>query len=77
MLQRQQSRTKMTFKELVEYDIGQYIYNSLKRKNRLNTPGGEIELGIDDLADCGNKKKELIDRCLEDGSLDFEELDYF
>lgn len=67
----------MTFKELVEYDIGQYIYNSLKRKNKLNTPGGDIELGIDDLADCGNKKKELIERCLEDGSLDFEELDYF
>ena len=32
---------------------------------------------IDDLADCGNKKKELIERLMEDAELDFAEIDYF
>lgn len=71
------STALLTFRELVMYDIGQYIYNSLKRKNRLNTPGGEIELGIEDLADCGNRKKDLIEKLLEDSELDFAEIDYF
>ena len=36
-----------------------------------------IELNIDDLADCANKKRDLIEKLLEDAELDFAEIDYF
>ena len=67
----------LTVRELIMYDVGQYIYNTLKRKDKLDTPAGNIDLRIDDLADCGNKKKELLEKLEEDCSLDFEEMDWF
>ena len=71
------STAMMSLRELIMYDIGQYVYNTMKRKNKIDSPAGTIELNIDDLADCGNKKKELIERLMEDAELDFAEIDYF
>ena len=71
------STAMMTARELIMYDIGQYVYNTMKRKNKIDSPAGTIELNIDDLADCGNKKKELIEKLMEDAELDYAEIDYF
>lgn len=70
--------TAMMFvRDIITYDIGQYIYNTMKRKNKIDSPAGTIELNIDDLADCANKKRDLIEKLLEDAELDFAEIDYF
>ena len=66
----------LTVRELITNDIGQYIYNTLKRKDKLDTPAGNIDLRIDDLADCGNRKKELLEKLQEDCSLDFDIINY-
>jgi hypothetical protein len=66
-----------TLRELAMYDIGEYIYNSLKRKNNLDTGIGNITLNIDDFQDFGSKKREMIKELSEDANLDFEEIEYF
>ena len=71
------STAMMFVRDIITYDIGQFIYNTMKRKNKIDSPAGTIELNIDDLADCGNKKKDLIEKLLEDAELDFAEIDYF
>lgn len=71
------STAMLTLRKLIMYDIGQFVYNTMKRKNKIDTPAGTIELNIDDLADCGNKKDELIKELMEDAELDYAELDYF
>ena len=71
------STAMMFVRDIITYDIGQFIYNTMKRKNKIDSPAGTIELNIDDLADCGNKKRELIEKLLEDAELDFAELEYF
>ena len=66
-----------TLRELATYDLGQYIYNTLKRKNNIDTGVGNITLNIDEFSDYGNKKKDLLDRLTEDANLDFDEIEYF
>lgn len=71
------STAMMFVRDIITYDIGMYIYNTMKRKNKIDSPAGTIELNIDDLADCANKKRDLIEKLLEDAELDFAEIDYF
>lgn len=71
------STAMMFVRDIITYDIGQFIYNTMKRKNKIDSPAGTIELNIDDLADCGNKKRDLIEKLLEDAELDFAEIEYF
>lgn len=71
------STAMMSLRELIMYDIGQFVYNTMKRKNKIDSPAGTIELNIDDLADCANKKRELIERLMEDAELDYAEIDYY
>lgn len=66
-----------TLRELATYDIGQYIYNTMKRKNNIDTGVGTITLNIDEFADYGSKKKDLLDKLSEDANLDIEELEFF
>jgi len=71
------STAMMFVRDIITYDIGQFVYNTMKRKNKIDSPAGTIELNIDDLADCGNKKRDLIEKLLEDAELDFAEIDFF
>lgn len=71
------STAMMFVRDIITYDIGQYIYNTMKRKNKIDSPAGTIDLNIDDLADCGNKKRDLIEKLLEDAELDFAEIEYY
>lgn len=66
-----------TLRELATYDLGQYIYNTLKRKNNIDTGVGNITLNIEEFSDYGSKKKDMIDKLSEDANLDFEEIEYF
>ena len=66
-----------TLRELATYDLGQYIYNTMKRKNNVDTGVGTITLNIDDFADYGSKKRDLLEKLSEDANLDVDELEYF
>ena len=66
-----------TLRELTTYDLGQYIYNTLKRKNNLDTGVGTISLLIDEFADYGSRKKDLIEKLSEDAALDVNEIEFF
>lgn len=66
-----------TLRELTMYDLGQYIYNSIKRKNNIDTGVGTITLNVDDFADYGNRKRELLERLSEDANLDFDTIEYY
>ena len=66
-----------TLRELATYDLGQYIYNTLKRKNNIDTGVGNITLNIDEFSDYGSRKKDLIEKLSEDANLDFEEIECF
>ena len=50
----------MTFRELATYDLGAYMYNIIKRKDKMDVGTGSIDLKIDDLEDYANRKKDFI-----------------
>lgn len=52
----------MSFKELLLYDMQEYLYNKFRRKNRISTGVGEIELDLDDWRDGKSNKKDLLER---------------
>lgn len=66
-----------TLRELAQYDLGQYIYNTIKRKNSIDTGVGTITLNIDDFQDYGSRKRELLEKLSEDANLDIDSIDYF
>lgn len=66
-----------TFMELCEYDLEEYIYMKLKRIQNLDLGIGSIELKIDDWADAGNKKRELLKNLDEACELDLERIQYW
>ena len=66
-----------TLRELAMYDLGQYIYNTIKRKNNIDTGVGTITLNIDDFADYGSRKRDLLEKLSEDANLDVDSIDYF
>lgn len=51
-----------SFKRLLLYDMQEYLYNKYRRKNRINTGVGEIELDLDDWRDGKSKKEELLEK---------------
>ena len=50
------------FKELLLYDMQEYLYNKFRRKNRINTGVGEIELDLDDWRDGKSNKRDLLEK---------------
>lgn len=69
--------TLPTFRELCLYDMEEFIYNKLKRVQSLDLGVGSIELKIDDWADAGSKRQELLKELDETCALDFEHIQYF
>jgi hypothetical protein len=66
-----------TLRELAMYDLGQYIYNTIKRKNNIDTGVGTITLNIDDFQDYGARKRDLLEKLAEDANLDVDSIDYY
>jgi hypothetical protein len=62
---------------LTELDLGEYIYNRIKRLDNISTPVGQINLRIDDLAQYGDRKRDLIREFAESSELDFLHITYF
>lgn len=50
------------FRQLLLYDMQEYLYNKFRRKNRINTGVGEIELDLDDWREGKSNKKDLLER---------------
>ena len=71
--------TAMTnFRLLCRYDLEAYLYNLLKRKNRIDTGVGSIELNIDDWSGSQEKFDELLRTWDEEGAnLDIDDIFYF
>lgn len=67
----------MTFRELATYDLGAYMYNIIKRKDKMDVGNGTIDLKIDDLSDYANRKKDLIKDLTEDANLDTEYVEWY
>jgi hypothetical protein len=66
-----------TLRELAQYDLGQYIYNTIKRKNNVDTGVGTITLNIDDFQDYGSRKRDLLKELSEDANLDVDTIDFY
>lgn len=66
-----------SLRELATYDLGQFIYNTIKRKNNVDTGVGTITLNIDDFQDYGSRKRDLLEKLSEDANLDVDSIDYF
>lgn len=66
-----------TLRRLAKLDLGEYIYNELKRKNNIDTGAGNITLNIDELADYGRQKEDFLRDLMEDANLDVESIMYF
>lgn len=67
----------MSFKDLVTYDLGAYMYNIIKRKNKLDVGTGSIDLGIDELSDYRQKKQDLLEKLSEDSNLDQDYVEWW
>ena len=64
--------------QLAELDMEEYLYNQLKRKNRLEVGVGTIELSLDNWEGAGEKKRDLLDKWDQEGvNLDFEPVTYW
>lgn len=65
----------MDLEELATLDIGQYLYNKLKRKDGIDTGAGTYQLKIDEWANAGQEKKELLKSWREEGvNLSFQHI---
>lgn len=66
-----------SFRELVKYDIMEYLWADLKRKNQLDLLIGNIDLKIEDWEGAADKKKDLLATWDENSSLDVDSIQYF
>lgn len=64
-------------RKLAKLDLGEYIYNELKRKNNIDTGAGNITLNIDELADYGRQKEDYLRELSEDANLDVDSITFF
>lgn len=64
--------------QLAELDMEEYLYNQLKRKNRLEVGVGTIELSLDTWEGAAEKKRDLLEKWDQEGvNLDFEPITYW
>lgn len=71
--------TAMTdFRKLCRYDLESYLYSLLKRKNRIDTGVGSIELTIDEWSSSKEKFDDLLKDWDENGAnFDLDDIFYF
>lgn len=66
-----------SFQYLCQLDMEEFIYNKLKRVQNLDLGVGSIELKIDDWADSGSKKRDLINEWMETANLDVDHIQFW
>lgn len=65
-------------RELCVLDLEEFLYNKLKRKESLDLGVASINLRIDDWADSGNRKRDLLKEWDQNGAnLDIDSITYF
>lgn len=68
----------MDLRELATLDMKAYLYNKLKRKDRLDVGIGSIELHIDDWSSAEADRRELLRNWRDEGAnLDFDHIKYY
>ena len=66
----------LTFRDLATNDVGSYLYNTLMRRDNIDTGVGTIDLKIDRLADCAQRYKDLIKELSDEANLDMDEMEW-
>lgn len=66
----------ITFRDLATNDVGAYIYNTLMRRDNIDTGIGTIDLKLDRLADCASKYKDLVKELTDEANLDIDEVEW-
>lgn len=69
--------TMMNFRRLCELDLKEYLYHKLARVQNLDLGVGNIELKIDDWADAGSQKNDLLEELAGDSQLDNTHIQYW
>lgn len=69
--------TMLAFRRICELDLKEYLYKKLSRVQGLELGVGNIELKIDDWADAGAQKEDLLKELSDDSELDNSHIQYW
>lgn len=67
----------LTFRQLATYDVGEYIYSKIFRKDGVETGVGTVNLNIQNLQECKQKHADLLKELSDEAQLDTANIEFF